>query len=71
MNHKGDSDSTGAVTGNILGAINGYAAMEEKWKTNLECRNVLLEIADDLYRIQDLTESAPGSVWERKYGLTL
>ena len=27
VNHSGDSDSTGAVTGNILGALLGYAAI--------------------------------------------
>jgi len=48
VNHKGDSDSTGAVTGNILGALTGYDAMDEKWKQHLEIRDVILEIADDL-----------------------
>ena len=48
VNHKGDSDSTGAVTGNILGALIGYDAIEEKWKKNLELHDVILEIADDL-----------------------
>jgi len=48
VNHKGDSDSTGAVTGNILGALLGYDAIDEKWKQNLEIADVILEIADDL-----------------------
>ena len=48
VNHSGDSDSTGAVTGNILGALAGYDRLEEKWKTDLECADVILEIADDL-----------------------
>lgn len=48
VNHGGDSDSTGAVTGNILGAWLGYEAIEEKWKRNLELRKVILEMADDL-----------------------
>ena len=48
VNHKGDSDSTGAVTGNIVGAMVGYDAIEEKWKKNLELHDVILEIADDL-----------------------
>lgn len=48
VNHKGDSDSTGAVTGNILGAMVGYNAIEEKWKKNLELHDVILEMADDL-----------------------
>ena len=48
VNHRGDSDSTGAVTGNILGAMVGYEAIEEKWKRNLELHDVILEMADDL-----------------------
>ena len=48
VNHSGDSDSTGAVTGNILGAWLGYERIEEKWKTNLELKDVILELADDL-----------------------
>ena len=48
VNHRGDSDSTGAVTGNILGALVGYDAIEDKWKENLELIDVILEMADDL-----------------------
>ena len=48
VNHKGDSDSTGAVTGNILGALLGFKAIDEKWKTNLELIDVIVEISDDL-----------------------
>ena len=48
VNHSGDSDSTGAVTGNILGAWLGCGAIEDKWKRGLELRDVILEIADDL-----------------------
>ena len=47
-NHSGDSDSTAAVTGNILGALLGYNAIEEKWKVRLELKDVILEMADDL-----------------------
>ena len=48
VNHKGDSDSTGAVTGNILGALLGYECIEEKWKDQLELKQVILQVADDL-----------------------
>ena len=48
VNHRGDSDSTGAVTGHILGAMVGYDAIEEKWKKDLELHDVILEMADDL-----------------------
>ena len=53
VNHKGDSDSTGAVAGNILGALHGYQAIEEKWKKDLELSDVILEIADDLCHFND------------------
>lgn len=48
VNHDGDSDSTGAVAGNIIGAILGYSAIPEKYKTCLELHDMLLSIADDL-----------------------
>ena len=48
VNHNGDSDSTGAVTGNILGAWAGYDAIEDKWKKNLELSDVILEMAADV-----------------------
>ena len=48
VNHRGDSDSTGAVTGNILGALLGYNAIADQWKKDLELSDVILEIADDL-----------------------
>lgn len=32
VNHSGDSDSTGAVAGNIIGAILGYNAIPEKYR---------------------------------------
>lgn len=50
VNHAGDSDSTGAVTGNILGAALGYDAIPQFYKDDLESHDVILHIADDLYR---------------------
>lgn len=49
VNHNGDSDSTGAVTGNIVGAVCGYDAIPECYKADLECGDVILHVADDLY----------------------
>ena len=49
VNHNGDSDSTGAVTGNIIGAYLGMKAIPEKFIKNLEIKDVILEIACDLY----------------------
>lgn len=69
VNHRGDSDSTGAVTGNILGALLGYNAIDEKWKRNLELSDVILEVADDLCRGCQMDEHGghEDSAWKRKY----
>lgn len=48
VNHDGDSDSTGAVAGNIIGAILGYDAIPEKYIQGLELHDLLLSVADDL-----------------------
>ena len=50
VNHDGDSDSTGAIAGNIIGAIVGYDAIPNKFKKNLELHDVILAIADDLHQ---------------------
>ncbi len=50
VNHNGDSDSTGAVTGNILGALVGYDALAQQWKDHLELSGVILQTADELYK---------------------
>lgn len=69
VNHDGDSDSTGAVTGNILGAINGYNPIEAKWKDNLELLDVLLEMSDDLCRgcLMSEYDTDYDPDWARKY----
>ena len=68
VNHDGDSDSTGAVTGNILGALLGFEAIEGRWKENLELEDVILELADDLNRGCELIDGYRcGEEWERKY----
>ena len=48
VNHDGDSDSTGAVAGNIIGAILGYSAIPKKYLAGLELLDVLASVADDL-----------------------
>lgn len=48
VNQKGDSDSTGAIAGNIIGAWIGYDEIENKWKDNLELEKVIVNLADNL-----------------------
>ena len=69
VNHNGDSDSTGAITGNILGALLGYDAIDSKWKENIELHDVILEIADDLTTGCPMSEydSYTDENWLRKY----
>ena len=50
VNHNGDSDSTGAVTGNIVGAIVGYNSIPDRFKDHLELHDVILAVADDLHQ---------------------
>lgn len=50
VNHKGDSDSTGSVMGNLMGTIAGYKAIPQYYKDNLELHDVILQVADDLWR---------------------
>jgi ADP-ribosylglycohydrolase len=73
VNHDGDSDSTGAITGNLLGALHGVKAIPAEWLAPLELRDVITELADDLYDFEGWqigeysTDAAlSGRVW-RKY----
>lgn len=50
VNHDGDSDSTGAVAGNIMGAIVGYEHIPQKFKEHLELHDLILSMADDLHQ---------------------
>jgi len=69
VNHDGDSDSTGAVTGNILGVYLGMNGIPQKYITHLELRDLILEIADDLYTDGGMSEEGadPDLVWAQKY----
>ena len=48
VNHRGDSDSTGSVTGNILGAYLGLQDIPEKYLKNLELRKTIMRVAERL-----------------------
>lgn len=57
VNHDGDSDSTGAIAGHIVGAIHGYSALSSRQllcppgrslDDVLELSDVVLALADDL-----------------------
>jgi len=47
-NHSGDSDSTAAITGNLLGAAGGRAAVPEPWIAALAERALIERVAGEL-----------------------
>lgn len=53
VNHEGDSDSTGSMTVQLLGATLGCAAIPARWLEPLELKDVIGEIADDLATAPD------------------
>lgn len=48
VNHGGDSDSTGAVAGNIIGAILGYDAIPAEFTKSLQFHDLISEMADEM-----------------------
>lgn len=51
VNHGGDSDSTGAVTGNLLGAWLGYKVIQPKFTNCLESIATIKDISSRLYSV--------------------
>lgn len=62
VNHSGDSDSTGAICGNILGAWLGEDAVREAFDLrDLELADEILRVADELYDYQDNLGTSPSA----------
>lgn len=51
VNHSGDSDSTGSIAGNILGAFYGEACLPPEWLAALEGPDVIGGMADQLVKV--------------------
>lgn len=69
VNHSGDSDSTGAVAGNIIGAILGYDAIPDKFIRNLELHDLIVTIADDLAGISSDDQMEERYLHHRPYNV--
>ncbi|RJU03084.1 ADP-ribosylglycohydrolase family protein [Arthrobacter frigidicola] len=50
VNHDGDSDTTGSVTGNILGALYGEAALPRPWLDRLDGTEVIRAVGSSLIK---------------------
>lgn len=73
VTHGGDSDSTGAICGNILGAWHGEDALPPQLLFRVEGRATIAELADDL--VLEFTASqrlhgdhGPDTGWRERYG---
>ena len=53
VNHDGDSDSTGAIAGNLLGTLHGIEAIPTRFTNGLELVDVIATLADDLATFPD------------------
>lgn len=62
INHDGDSDSTGAIAGNIIGTYLGVSEIPDYYVTNLELLDVIQELADDMVALNYDSE-----YWASKY----
>jgi ADP-ribosylglycohydrolase len=61
-NHSGNSTTVGVLTGQILGTMHGMAVIPPRWLAQLELREVIVEMADDL-----AAEHKPGEEWKQRY----
>ena len=66
VNHSGDSDSTGAVCGNIIGCIMGRKAIPSKYTDALELLDIIEEIAHDIWTGCIISEYDPIDTDEKK-----
>jgi ADP-ribosylglycohydrolase len=62
VNHDGDSDSTGSLTGQLLGARFGVEGLPARWVARVELRDIITTVADDL-----VTEHEDGDRWWGRY----
>ncbi len=73
VTHTGDSDSTGAICGNLLGARDGERAIPADWLAELEMRDVIERIADDFARemtdppMSEHDDGSPPEEWWERY----
>lgn len=69
VNHDGDSDSTGAVTGNILGAYLGIGQIPQEFHEPLELKDVIEELAVDMHEDCKMSEYGTyrDETWVKKY----
>lgn len=66
--HGGDSDSTGAIAGNMMGLIDPVAALKHRWAPVIEGADIITRLVRDYLRLEherddvdQLTRAYPGA----------
>lgn len=68
INHSGDTDSTGALTGNIIGLIQGEKAIPCRWINHLMNYQTIKQVAADLHtEVKGNGYDQFDREWEQKY----
>lgn len=66
--HGGDSDSTGAIAGNMLGLLFSEQVFQHPWSRQVECADLIADLARDLHDAQTGGEDWAESVFARYPG---
>ncbi|MFC9975863.1 ADP-ribosylglycohydrolase family protein [Spirillospora sp. NPDC127200] len=66
INHSGDSDSTGSICGNLIGARDGDVGLPADWVADVEGRGTISALADD-FAVQFGGGAPEGGSWFRRY----
>ena len=67
-NHGGNSNTTAAIAGMLVGARIGFNAIPDRFVDRLELVDVILELADDVTTDCPMYDWGPSNpVWEHKY----
>ena len=68
VNHDGDSDSTGSITGNIVGTYLGYEKIPKEYVENIELYDIIKKVSEDIFRFSESDEEEmrtmiPGKIY--------
>ena len=64
VTHSGDSDSTGAIAGNLLGLLYPREVMAHSWRREIECADLIQRLAHDLHAAKHETSRLGAEVEE-------
>lgn len=67
VNHSGDSDSTGAIAGNLVGFLVGESGIPERWIRDLMHKDIVRQMGEDLFTGCPSNTYGPDERWMKKY----